>query len=508
MSSVETTEFGLRGGVTRREAEILSLVGNRLSNREIADHLYISVRTVESHVSSLLAKLGASDRRALVALADQLKAPAPSHNLPRRPDSFVGRDAEQRHLAEVLAGHRLVTIVGPPGVGKTRLATETALGLLDRYEEGVWLVELADVADPKLVVPSVMAVLGLRAPPGGDPLEALVAGAATRRSLVVLDNCEHLAGSAAAVAEAVTTRTDSLAVLATSRHPLGTSGERVVQLDPLLVEPSVRLFADRAGAAQDGFELTDHNTDSVTRLVERLDRIPLAVELAASRIRAFTPAELLDHLGIGIDLIGTSAAAGRHRTLTGTIAWSYRLLSTGERLLFGRLCVFAGFNLAAAQTVCAGDGLAGDKIPALLSDLVDHSLVFPLPGTSPHRYRMLESIRAFAGGRLKDRCAPRGPTRGTSSRWPTRPASGSRGLTSSPACVRSKPTWTTSGWSSTGRSGPGKHPRPGSSSPPWPCSGTTRGVDGREPNGHDGRWQTPGPTGPPRWRGGWRRRHG
>jgi predicted ATPase/DNA-binding CsgD family transcriptional regulator len=401
MSSVQTTENGLRGGITRRESEVLALVGERLSNREIADRLYISVRTVESHVSALLTKLGVSDRRELVGVAERIAARPAKHNLPRRPDSFVGRESVSADLAGLLRNHRLVSVVGPPGVGKTRLAIEVGRSLEPEWNSGVWLVQLAGVRDSELVVPTVMAVLGIPAGPALDPLEGLIQALGSRRTLVVLDNCEHLADAASAVAEALVTRTEDCTVLATSRHPLGVSGERVFALDPLESSAAGRLFEDRAAAAVSGFHITADIEDDVAELVQRLDGIPLALELAATRVRTFTPAEILKHLHAGLDVVATSIGDARHRTLRDAIAWSHRLLTPDARCLLERLSVFSGsFTLAAVQAVCADALLDSRQILGVLPELVDHSLVVAEQAPSGRRYHLLESVRAFASAEL------------------------------------------------------------------------------------------------------------
>jgi predicted ATPase/DNA-binding CsgD family transcriptional regulator len=403
MSSVQTTDIGLRGGVTRRESEVLALVGQRLSNREIADRLYISVRTVESHVSSLLTKLGVTERRDLVGAADRLAAPPPRHNLPRRPDSFVGRESASSQLIELLRDFRLVSLIGPPGVGKTRLAIEVGLALETEWESGVWLVQLAGLRDPGLVVPTVMAALDIPAVPARDPLESLVEAMGSRHVLVILDNCEHLATAASAVAEALVSRTEHAAMLATSRQPLAASGERVFSLDPLEAEAATRLFEDRAVAAMNDFRVTTDIQSDVAALINRLDGIPLALELAASRVRTFSPAEIVDHLRAGIEVVGSSQGDERHRTLRDAIAWSHRLLTPDARRLFERLSVFAGsFTLGAAQVVCADAELNSQEILTLLPELVDHSLVAAEQASIGRRYHLLESVRAFASAELGD----------------------------------------------------------------------------------------------------------
>lgn len=413
MSSVETTDLGSEphGGiadVTAREKEVLALLGDRLTNREIADRLFISVRTVESHVSALLTKLGAENRRQLAASAADLRPRRPRHNLPLRRDSFVGRDAAVAALRRLLASHRLVTLVGPPGVGKTRLAVETANSWVDRFRDGVWSVELAGLRRAELVPLQALAVVRGTAAPTAEPATALVDALRDRHCLLVLDNGEHLQTSVAAMAERIVAAADEVTLLATSRTPLGAAGEIVFEVDPLPVpsedesaatNPAVRLFIDRAAASSTRIDV-DEQLPEIQELVRRLDGIPLALELAASRTRTFALPELLSQLQAGVGVLAAPRSDPRHATLEQAISWSHQLLQPLDRLLLSRLSVFAGsFTLSAAQAICAEADLNERLVAEGLSRLIDHSLVTPIDTGRGRRYRLLEPVRAFASER-------------------------------------------------------------------------------------------------------------
>ncbi|MFI7062490.1 ATP-binding protein [Kribbella sp. NPDC050124] len=380
-----------RYGVTEREAEVLSAIADRLRNREIAEQLHVSVRTVESHIAALLRKLGVTDRAALVELGNQLRRDAS----PARPTpltSLVGRDHEAGELNALLHAHRLVTLTGPGGVGKTRLALLVA--------DHVRFADLAPVG-AELVGDTVARALGVVPQPGW----ALRDVVGDMQGLLVVDNCEHvIAGTAELVAELLAAG-NGLRVLATSREPLGVPGEIVYQVPALPVPPpdaeagtyaAVRLFVDRAAAASPGFTLTDDVAPAVAALCRRLDGLPLAIELAASRIRSFEPADLLAHLDERFELLsaGARTAPARQQTLRGAIDWSYDLLDDDERRLFDRLGVFpADFDFDAVRAVCGAEAIT------LLPRLVDKSLVSTV---GRGRYRLLESIRAYAVERLVD----------------------------------------------------------------------------------------------------------
>ncbi|MGI8915129.1 MAG: ATP-binding protein [Chloroflexota bacterium] len=338
---------------------------------------------------------------------------APRHNLPAPLTSFVGQEQTIGEVAAELATARLVTLVGVGGVGKTRLALEVAVGVLGRYPDGVWLVELAPIGDPMLVPATVALAVGVREQPGKAIAETLRQALRTRSLLLVLDNCEHLLDACARLADALLRGCPGLRILATSREALGISGEfsRVVPSlaapDPDHVPPvsalvnysAVRLFSERALAVQSAFVLSERNASAVVQVCSRLDGIPLAIELAAARVRSLPVEQLLGRLEDRFRLLmgGNRAALPRHQTLLAATAWSYDLLTEPERRLFDRLSVFAGgFTLKAAEAVCARDGIEMGDVLDLVTRLVDQSLVVADDGDDSGRYRLLETLRHYA----------------------------------------------------------------------------------------------------------------
>jgi predicted ATPase/DNA-binding CsgD family transcriptional regulator len=324
--------------------------------------------------------------------------------------SFIGRDGPLRQVAGLLEEYRLVTVTGPGGAGKTRLAGEVARRAAGRFADGAWLVELAPVGDPAQVAGAVAAVLGVREQPGLPAAGAVARVLARQQLLLVLDNCEHVIGAAAQLCAGLLAAADDVRVLATSREPLAVAGEARYRLGPLTLpgpgetgdgggSEAVALFTDRARSADARFALDDRTAAGVARLVARLDGMPLAIELAAARAEALGVAQLLDRLDDRFELLagGDRLAAERHRSLAATVEWSYRLLDETGRRVFRAVSVFPGpFTLAAAEAV-AGPG-AG---PAVLR-LVDCSLLAP-PRAWPDgrsRYVMLETLRTYGAGLL------------------------------------------------------------------------------------------------------------
>jgi predicted ATPase/DNA-binding CsgD family transcriptional regulator len=404
-----------RAGVTAREAEVLWAVAERRRNREIAERLHLSVRTVESHIAALLRKLAVPDRAALAETGAQLRRTAHADAaLPAPLTSLVGRENETNDLGELLAAHRLVTLIGPAGVGKTRLALRVATLEAHRFPDGVRFVDLAPVRQ-ELVGDAVARALGVVPEPGWSPHEILREVAAGMAGLLLVDNCEHVVAAAAEIIADLLGTDGPLRVLATSREPLGVPGEVSYPVQPMPVPAldaavradgiadfdAVRLFVDRAATASPGFTLTDADAPAVAALCQRLDGLPLAIELAASRVRTFGPVELVAHLDHRFELLsaGGRTVGPRHRTLRSAIDWSYELLGDDERAVFDRLGVFpADFDYDAVQSV-AQDSQRGTAVIELLPRLVDKSLVSTV-GRETRRYRLLETVRAYAAERL------------------------------------------------------------------------------------------------------------
>ncbi|MER7014950.1 BTAD domain-containing putative transcriptional regulator [Saccharopolyspora sp. NPDC000359] len=334
--------------------------------------------------------------------------------LPTRLSSFVGREREIEHARAELAEARLVTLFGPGGAGKTRLATETAAGMTDRR---VWFVELAPLRDEHDLTSAVLTALGVREnrlleAPKAHALSRVEELLAAEPTLLVLDNCEHVIGAVAEFAQEVLSCSPQLQVLATSREPLAVAGERLLPVGPLELPESVdvaresaavRLFADRAAAARPGFTLDEGNTGDVVEICRRLDGMPLAIELAAARLRAMSARQIADRLDDRFRLLtnGNRTSMPRHRTLRAVVEWSWDLLTEQEQALARRLSVFAGgATPEAISGVCAdAEPTSGDAFYVLLS-LVEKSLVEAVDSGQGMRYRMLETVRAFCGEQL------------------------------------------------------------------------------------------------------------
>ncbi|MBT2211131.1 BTAD domain-containing putative transcriptional regulator [Actinomadura sp. NEAU-AAG7] len=352
-------------------------------------------------------------------------------NLRARLTSFIGRDADLGRVDDLLSRARLVTLIGPGGSGKTRLSLESGERLAGRMPDGAWLVELAPVADPAEVPAAALGALGalglrggpliaagsgrMAAPDTAEPLERLVSALAGRRLLLVLDNCEHLLDAAARLADQVLAACPGVRILATSREPLGITGETLWPVEPLELpppsadaaaahtRPAVRLFADRAAAVSPGFAVTEDNAGWIVRICRALDGMPLAIELAAARLSAMTPEQVAVRLDDRFRLLnaGSRTALPRHKTLRAVVEWSWDLLAEPERALWRRLAVFhGGATLEAAEDVCAGPGLHRADVLDVLSALVDKSLVTVSGTDGGPRYRMLETLRAYGLERL------------------------------------------------------------------------------------------------------------
>ena len=325
--------------------------------------------------------------------------------MPSAATSFVGHGEELRRLAADLPLRRLITLTGVGGVGKTRLALEAGGMVADEFPDGVWLCELAPVAEPAAVAHAVATTLSIRTQAGLSLVDSVVDALRGRRLLVILDNCEHLLDAAAELVGRVTESCPTVTVLATSREPLGVAGERVWVVPSLsAATEGVRLFCDRAEAAHASFSPSEGDLAVIAEICERLDGIPLAIELAAARVRFMTAADLAERLHDRFRLLrGGRRGLERHHTLAATVQWSYRLLAEAERVLFDRLSVFAGgFTLAAAEAVCADDRVDRLDVAGDLAALVDKSMVVADRAGNHARYRLLETLRQFGEERLDE----------------------------------------------------------------------------------------------------------
>ncbi len=405
--------------VTAREAEVLAALGEHLTNAEIGSRLFISIRTVESHVSSLLRKLQVANRRALTAVAatpDSASATRPdvattvAAQLPSPLTPFVGRVAERAALTAALHEHRLVTAVGPGGVGKTRLALSVAADEAGRYADGVWYIDLVPVTDALMIAPAIADALGLGELHGRSATDDVLGWLAERAVLLVLDNCEHLLDGVVVLVERLLSGCPRLAVLATSRARLLVPFERVFPVPGLSVESddggpgdAVELFLGRAAAG--GSPLTSGDEERIAAVCRGLDGMALAIELAAARFPSLgldgLEAGLVDRLRL---LTGGPRIDDRHRSLRSTLDWSYALLVEPDQAVLRRVSVFAGsFPATAAAVILAGwHPVRAATVQTILAGLADQSLLIAIAGPSGTRYRALEAIRQYGIDRLDD----------------------------------------------------------------------------------------------------------
>jgi predicted ATPase len=337
--------------------------------------------------------------------------PAP---LPAEPNSFIGRERELRELGVLVRANRVLTLCGPGGIGKTRLALRLLASVAaspdGEFPGKVCFVELGDLTQGELVPSRVAAALGVSEEPGRPLADTVADVLEPRRLLLALDTCEHLRGACARLAERLLARSPGLRLGATSREPLGVPGETTWQVPPLTVSEvpvseAVRLFADRAAASRPGFILGPGNAAAVTSICRQLDGLPLAIELAAARMRVLAAEQIRDRLGdrFGLLTAGDRAAAPRQRTLRATIEWSYEMLTAAERTLFARLSVFGGWSAEMAEQVCAGDDLPARDVAGLTDALAAKSLVTREPeALGEVRFRMLDTIREYAAARLAE----------------------------------------------------------------------------------------------------------
>src|SRR5262245_1016175 len=376
-------------------------------------HRPSEAQAVAARLQECMTALGSG---AATPLAPRLRAVPDTqvpNNLPRDLSTFIGRAELIEDVLSLLGEAPLVTLTGPGGAGKTRLALRAASRAAEKHPDGVYLVELAPLSDPEAVPHAAAAAIGVRS--GGPvPTEKLVAAEIGRRAmLLVLDNCEHLIGRAASLAGALLRACPNLRILATSREPLGVPGESVLAVPPLELpedprkaadSDAVALFVERARAARASFTLDAHTLETVTEICRRLDGLPLAIELAAARVRALSPEQILTRLGDRFALLtgGARTAEPRQRTLRAALDWSHDLLTPKEAALFRRLSVFAGgWTLEAAETVVSGGEIEREEILDLLAQLADRSLIVAEVRRGVHRARMLETVREYAAERLE-----------------------------------------------------------------------------------------------------------
>ncbi|GAA1566403.1 BTAD domain-containing putative transcriptional regulator [Kribbella sancticallisti] len=355
--------------------------------------------------------------------------PARRNNLRAPMTSFVGRAEDVAELARLVGnGTRLVTMVGPGGAGKTRLATETGRSLVEQTGDGVWFVELAPLGDASDVAPAMLTALGAseyvdnlhttlapkNLPTRRAATDRLVEVIADRRVLLVLDNCEHLVQEVADLVDSLLAACPRLRVLTTSREPLSIPGEHLHQVGPLGLPPlhstddaypSVQLFVDRARAVRPDFTITENNREAIAEICRRLDGMPLAIELAAARLRALTPQQIVERLADRFRLLtsGSRTALPRHQTLRAVVEWSWELLDRDEQAVARRLSLFSGgATLEAAERICTGPGLPPEAVLGVLASLVDKSLVEAAADDRSVRYRMLETVKAYGAEQLAE----------------------------------------------------------------------------------------------------------
>lgn len=336
------------------------------------------------------------------------------NNLPRQLTSFIGREEAVADALRLLPDSPLLTLIGPGGVGKTRLALEVAAQFMDEIPDGAWLVDLAAISDEALVAEAIATTLRIAEQPGIPVPTTLAHHLRERRMVVILDNCEHLLNRTADIADELLRACRSLRIIATSREPLAIGGESLLPVGSMVLtdtgdladlesSEAVRLFIDRARAVQPGFALSERSAPAVAAICRQLDGIPLAIELAAARVKALPPEAIAERLDDRFRLLtgGSRMALPRHRTLRAAIDWSFDLLTEPERTLLLRLSVFAGtFDLAAVESICGYGEIDPLDVLDVLTRLIDRSLVFVEPGESEPRYRLLDMVHQYAEERL------------------------------------------------------------------------------------------------------------
>ncbi|MBI1880268.1 MAG: helix-turn-helix domain-containing protein, partial [Chloroflexi bacterium] len=434
-----------RVGLTQRELSIAvrysdTQISRLEQNQRVPDRATLTAQFVpalnlehEPDWAARLLELAATTRGDEAFAPNPNSAPTPLHNLPFQLTSFIGREKEMAEIKRVLipfssqgsgagvqgeGGTRLVTLTGPGGTGKTRLALQVAAGTLTSFSAGVRLIELASLADPVLVPQTVATSIGLHEEANRPILKTLIDFLRPQQALLLFDNCEHLVEACAQLVEALLQTCPNLYILATSRETLGIAGEMTFPVPPLSTPDSrqplpietllhyeaVCLFVERAATALPGFMMTDENAQAIAQVCHRLDGVPLALELAAARVKMLKVEQIAVRLADVFRLLtgGSRTAMPRQQTLRATIDWSYNLLPETERVLLRRLAVFAGgWSLAAAEAVCSKEGIEPEEILELLTSLVNKSLIgVERKQGADARYRLLETIRHYATEKL------------------------------------------------------------------------------------------------------------
>jgi predicted ATPase/DNA-binding CsgD family transcriptional regulator len=382
--------------LSRRETEVAHLVGAGLTNRQIADRLFVSERTAEYHVEQIRNKLGYHTRAEIARWVAQSPDESAPSRLPVQLTSFIGRTRDLAAVSSLLGQTRLVTITGAGGTGKTRLALEVALRVGRDFGDGAWFVDLQSLEDEKLLVPEVAAAL---------EVADLDRELASSRRLIVLDNCEQIATACRDLVRRILSVSPGVKVLATSREPLHVSGEGVWALQPLSSAEGVGLFVDRARLAAPDVSIAAEHSELIRSICADLDNIPLAIELAASRTRLMSVADIRARLQSRFRLlVGGESPNPRQQTLEAAVAWSYDILTSEEQLVFRRLGTFTGgFFLDSAQAVVADTAIPAEHVPSLLDSLVDRSLLLAeRTPDRPTRYRLLLTMRDYARERLSE----------------------------------------------------------------------------------------------------------
>ena len=407
------------GALSARQSEVARLVAAGRSTREIAEALALSPRTIETHIALIFNKLGVRSRTELTAAILLGPTGVDAGNVPSARIELIGRDADIRAIATLVAEHRFVTVLGTGGVGKTKTSLRVASDATDRFTDGVWFLELGTLRTGEYIAPALAQLLGITLAAETGVLASLIRQIKNKRALIVFDSCEHLVRDVGTTVSAILRDCGDIRILATSRESIGISGERTYRLPPLTVPESgraltrddlpnysaVALFAQRARAADPGFALTDDTIAVVGELCRRLDGIPLAIELAAARSNIFTPMQLMERIEDRFAILhdGKRDVAPRHQNMRALIDWSYDQLDEAERRLFRRLSVFSGsFVFEAAVAMVDRPKSQEYDVVATLGSLIDKSLVVVDAEPVHRRYRFLESTRLYAREKLQE----------------------------------------------------------------------------------------------------------